>query len=261
MSLTIYNRTHTNRMILGTALYANLDVMLKAINAAETEMVTVSLKRQSTKGGKDNKFWDAIKNTGCDVLPNTAGCRTSKEAVLIAEMGREIFNTSLVKLEVIGDDYTLQPNLFELVKATETLLAKGFHVLPYCTDDLTICSELVSLGCKVLMPLGSHIGSGQGLQNPYALKILRERYPELTLIIDAGLGTPSDAVQAMELGYDGILLNSAVALANFPDKMAKAFQWATLAGRLAFEAKRMPKRDFAQNSTPLSDTPFWHQHE
>ncbi len=245
-------------MILGTALYSSLNVMLSAIDSSEVEIVTVSLKRQAMKAN-ENQFWQTLQSTNCDVLPNTAGCRTADEAVMIAEMAREIFNTNLVKLEVIGDDYTLQPNVFELVKATEILIKKGFQVLPYCTDDLTVCQELVNIGCKVLMPLASPIGSGQGLQNPYALKLLRERFSNIVLIVDAGLGTPSDAVQAMELGFDGILLNSAVALANDPAKMAHAFALAAKAGHLAYSAKRMPKRDFACNSTLLSDTPFWHQ--
>ncbi|MDC0535527.1 thiazole synthase [Francisellaceae bacterium] len=259
MALNVYDKTFKNRMILGTALYPSLEVMLSAIQAADVEFVTVSLKRQAANKSQGNKFWQAIQSTGCDVLPNTAGCRTAIEAVMIAEMAREIFSTSFIKLEVIGDDYTLQPNVFELIKATETLVEKGFQVLPYCTDDLTVCQELVNLGCKVLMPLASPIGSGQGLQNPYALRLLRERFQDITLVVDAGLGTPSDAVQAMELGYDGILLNSAVALANNPADMALAFSLAAKAGHLAYTAKRMPKRDFACNSTPLSDTPFWHQ--
>ena len=258
MALKIYEKDYKSRMILGTALYSTLTTMTDAIVSSNVQLLTVSLKRQAQQKNQ-NKFWKIINSIGCDVLPNTAGCRTAKEAVMIAEMARDIFNTDYIKLEVIGDDYTLQPNLMELVFATEQLFDKGFKVLPYCTDDITICHELVKLGCQVLMPLASFIGSGQGIQNPAGLQRLRERFPKQTLIIDAGLGTPSDAVIAMELGYDGILLNSAVALANDPAKMAKAFSKAVDVGRLAYEAKRMPKRNLAVQSTPLSDTPFWHQ--
>lgn len=258
MPLQIYNHTLNNRMILGTALYPSLESMTETIQASKVDMVTVSLKRQLT-GGNQNHFWQTIQNSGCLILPNTAGCRSAQEAITTAEMAREIFGTDLIKLEVIGDDYTLHPNVFELVKATEILIQKGFNILPYCTDDLTVCTELVSLGCKVLMPLGSPIGSGKGISNPYGLLLLRERFKDITLIVDAGIGTPSDAVQAMELGYDGILLNSAVALADHPETMAKAFLLGIESGHLAYQAKRMPTRNFASNSTPLSDTPFWHQ--
>ncbi len=258
MGIDIYGNLLRSRMILGTALYPTMELMLKAIEASKVDMVTVSLKRE-LNAGTNNFFWDAIKSHQLKVLPNTAGCRNADEAITIARAAREIFNTNLIKLEVIGDDYTLQPDSLELLKATEILLKEGFQVLPYCNDDLITCKKLISLGCKVIMPYASYIGSGQGIVNPQALALLVNRFPDTSIIVDAGIGTPSDAVKAMEIGVDGIILNSAVALSDDPQKMAEAFSLAIISGRLAYEAKRMPKRDFAKSSTPLQDTPFWHQ--
>ena len=256
--LTLYDLLLNNRMILGTALYSNLDVMLQAIASSQTQMVTVALKRE-LNAGKNNYFWTALQQTHCHILPNTAGCKSAQEAVMIAEAARQIFKTDFIKLEIIGDMHTLQPDVFELVKAAEILFNKGFKVLPYCTDDLIVCQQLIYLGCKVIMPLGSYIGSGQGIINKSAFRLLRTRFKDISLLVDAGIGTPSDAVIAMELGFDGVLLNSAVALAQNPPLMAKAFSQAIQAGRDAFIAKRMPVRELAQASTPLQDTPFWHQ--
>lgn len=245
-----------SRLFLGTARYPSLDIMQQSIQAAEAEVITVALRRQAPQQKSGLSFWDYIASLGCRVLPNTAGCRTAKEAITTAKMAREIFNTPWVKLEVIGDDYTLQPDPFELIVAAKELVQQDFVVLPYCTDDLILCERLVNCGCPVLMPWGSPIGSGQGLLNPLALKTLRHRFPKVPLIIDAGIGTPSHAVQAMELGYDAILLNSAVSQAIDPIKMARAFAQAVQAGRLAFEAGTMPKRDMAKPSTPVVGTPF-----
>ncbi|WP_440992913.1 thiazole synthase [Cysteiniphilum litorale] len=256
--LQLYDMSLNSRMLLGTALYPSLESMCDAINTSQTQMVTVALKRE-LHGGKNNFFWQSIQQSGCHVLPNTAGCKTADEALMIAKAARQIFNTDFIKLEVIGDNHTLQPNVFELVKAAEILIDQGFKVLPYCTDDLIVCQQLVNLGCKVIMPLGSYIGSGQGIVNPSAFKLLRSRLKDITLIVDAGIGTPSDAVLAMELGFDGVLLNSAVALAENPPLMADAFRLAIESGRKAYLAKRMPQRELAQASTPLQDTPFWHQ--
>ncbi|MFZ9035889.1 MAG: thiazole synthase [Francisellaceae bacterium] len=258
MALTLYDLSLQSRLILGTALYHSIDEMLSCIAAAKVDMVTVGLKRE-LNGGKDNRFWQAISATGCHLLPNTAGCRTAKEAIMIANAAREIFSTEYIKLEVIGDDLTLYPHGIELIKATKELIAQGFKVLPYCPDDYIICEALVEAGCKVLMPLASYIGSGQGLVNMPALRLLRTRFNDITLIIDAGIGAASDAVKAMELGFDGILLNSAVALAQKPKQMAEAFHLAIKSGRLAYDAGVMPKRELAHHSTPLADTPFWHQ--
>ncbi|NOZ90854.1 MAG: thiazole synthase [Epsilonproteobacteria bacterium] len=249
-----------SRLMIGSALYPSPEIMKKAIIASGSQIVTVALRRQSAtslQGG--NQFWNIIKELDVTVLPNTAGCHTAKEAITTAMMAREIFETNWIKLEVIGNQYTLQPDPFALVEATKSLISEGFRVLPYMTDDLVLAQKLADLGCTTLMPWGSPIGSGRGLMNPYNLKVIRKQFPKLNLIVDAGIGKPSDAIEAMELGFDGILLNSAVALAQEPIKMAKAFKYATYAGRLGFEAGTMQKRDMATPSTPTVGTPFWHQ--
>ena len=258
MAIKIYDLELNSRLLLGTALYPSFDSLSRAIKASGTEMVTVSLKRH-INNQDSNPFWKTIKNSNCHILPNTAGCKTAQEAITIAHMAKEVFNTNLIKLEVIGDEYSLYPNGIELIKATEILINEGFNVLPYCSDDLSICQRLVSIGCKVLMPIASPIGSGQGITNPYKLSLIRNRLYSTTLIIDAGIGTPSDATIALEMGYDAVLLNSAIALADSPETMAESFALAIRSGYLAYKAKRMPKREFASNSTPLVDTPFWHQ--
>lgn len=249
----------SSRLLLGTAQYPSLSVMQKAIQQSGAEIITVALRRQmpEPKGGEN--FWKAIKQLNCQVLPNTAGCRSVKEVLTTARMAREIFDTPWIKVEVVGDDYTLQPNPFELLEATKMLIAEGFEVFPYCSDDLILCQRLVDCGCRILMPGASPIGSGKGLINPYALEILRARLPEVTLIIDAGIGKPSHAVQAMELGFDAVLLNTAVSLAKDPALMAKAFREAVQSGRSAYEAGMMPERNMAHASTALLDTLFWHQ--
>lgn len=255
---TVADKTLKSRLFLGTALYPSPQIMAAAIKASEAQVVTVSLRRQSpeTKGGAS--FWQLIRDLGCHVLPNTAGCRSAKEAITLANMARELFDTNWIKLEVIGDDYNLQPDPFGLLEATRELIDQGFEVFPYCTDDLVLCMRLAELGCRVVMPWGAPIGSGQGLLNPFNLTTIRQRLPDVALLVDAGLGKPSDAARAMELGYDGVLLNSAVALADKPDVMARAFALSIEAGRLGYEAGLMPKRDFACPSTPILGTPFWH---
>lgn len=254
----VADKTLTSRLFLGTALYPSPETMAAAIKASGAEVVTVSLRRQTPESGGGTAFWDLIRELGCYVLPNTAGCKSVKEAVTLANMARELFQTNWVKLEVVGDDYNLQPDPFALVEATRELIAQDFEVFPYATDDLVLCTRLAELGCRVVMPWGSPIGSGQGLLNPFNLKTIRERLPDVTLLVDAGIGKPSDAAKAMELGYDGILLNSAVALADDPVAMAQAFAFAIQAGRLGYEAGLMPLRDFASPSTPTLGTPFWH---
>ena len=231
-----------------------------AIRVSGAEVITVSVKRQTSMRINDGEsFWLAVKNLGCFLLPNTAGCRSADTAIRTAELARELFNTSWIKLEVIGDDYNLQPDPYELIKATKVLIQQGFTVFPYCTDDLVLCQKLVDLGCTILMPWAAPIGSGKGLLNPYALQTLRYRFPDTTLIVDAGVGKPSHAVQVMELGFDGLLLNTAIALANQPEVMASAFRHAVIAGHEAKQAGMMPERNTAHPSTPLIDTPFWHQ--
>ncbi|MBS0289554.1 MAG: thiazole synthase [Proteobacteria bacterium] len=249
----------SSRLLIGTAQYPSFDIMIKAILAAKAEVVTVSLKRQAPRQKGGDVFWDSIKELNCDLLPNTAGCHNAKDAIVTAQMARELFETHWIKLEVIGDDYNLAPDPFELVKAAKILCQDGFEVFPYCTEDLVLCQRLIDCGCKILMPWAAPIGSGKGLRNPDALEMLRVRLPEMTLIIDAGIGKPSHAIQAMELGFDGILLNSAISLANHPVQMASAFRDAVIAGRAAFEAGMMPQRNMAYPSTSLLDTPFWHQ--
>ncbi len=248
-----------SRLILGTACYPSLEVMENAIRAAEVDVITLSIKRQAPQGIGGEVFWQAVKNLGCHLLPNTAGCRDAKTAVSAAMLSRELFDTSWIKLEVIGDEYNLQPEPFELIKAAKILIDEGFDVFPYCTDDLVVCQKLVDLGCNILMPWAAPIGSGKGLVNPYALETLRHRLPKTTLIVDAGIGKPSHAVQVMELGFDAVLLNTAVALANFPIAMATAFRHAVIAGFDAFQAGVMQTRNVAHPSTSLIDTPFWHQ--
>lgn len=249
----------SNRLLLGTAQYPSLQIMQDAILASKAEVITVSLRREEKASNQTSAFWDYIKTIPCHLLPNTAGCHNAVDAITTAEMAREIFETNWIKLEVIGDHYNLQPDPFELVKAAKELVDRGFEVFPYCTDDVVLCQRLVDAGCRILMPWGAPIGSGKGLINPYALKTLRARFPKQTLIVDAGIGKPSDAAQALELGFDGVLLNTAVAHSSNPIMMAEAFNAAIIAGRLAYEAGMMETQDFARPSTPLLNTPFWLQ--
>lgn len=252
-------KTLSSRLLLGTTQYPSLDIMQQAIVESKTQVITVALKRQvpQEKGGA--VFWNAVKALNCHVLPNTAGCRNVNEVITTAEMARELFNTNWIKLEVIGDDYNLQPDPFKLVEAAKLLIEKEFFVFPYCTEDLVLCQRLVDCGCEILMPWASPIGSGKGLLNPYALETLRYRLPNTTLIIDAGIGKPSDATKAMEIGFDGVLLNSAVALANDAVLMASAFRDAIISGHNAYIAGLMPEKNMAHPSTSLLDTPFWLQ--
>ena len=247
-----------SRLLLGTARYPSPAVLREAIRTSGTGVVTVSLRRESPTGGAGARFWELIRSLPVQVLPNTAGCRTAKEAVTTARMARELFETDWIKLEVIGDDYTLQPDPLGLVEAAGTLCAEGFKVLPYTSEDLSLARHLLDAGCEVLMPWAAPIGSAQGLTNPLALRTLRARLPETTLIVDAGLGRPSEAACALEMGFDGVLVNSAVALSGDPAAMARAFAEAVQAGRAAFEAGMMARRDFAAPSTPTLGTPFWH---
>ncbi|WIO74093.1 thiazole synthase [Porticoccaceae bacterium LTM1] len=252
------NRQLNSRLLIGSALYPSPAIMCDAIRQSGSEVVTVSLRRQNPLQGGGNDFWQQIKELGLHILPNTAGCHSAKEAITTALMARELFDTNWIKLEVIGDDYNLQPDPFALLDATRELINQGFEVFPYCTDDLVLCQKLVELGCNILMPWGAPIGTGQGLINPFALKTLRQRLPDTTLIVDAGIGLPSHAAQAMELGFDGVLLNSAVALAQDPVRMAEAFGQAVTAGRSAYKAGAMPARDIAAPSSPVVGQPFWH---
>jgi len=248
-----------SRFLLGSAGYPSPKVLMDAIEVGMPAAVTVGLKRAFASGA-DNGFVDAVHKASLAVnarlLPNTAGCRTAREAVQLAHMARELFGTDWIKLEVVGDDYTLQPDPSELLEAATTLVADGFVVWPYCMDDLVGCRRLLDAGCAVLMPWGAPIGSGQGLLNPWALRTLRDRLPDATLIVDAGIGAPSHAAQALELGFDAVLLNSAVAHAGDPVAMAEAFRLAVMAGRLAWRSGAMAKQDFAVPSTPTGGSAF-----
>ncbi len=256
---SIYGTELSSRLLIGSALYPSPAIMQESIKQSQAEVVTVSLRRQSPESAGGQAFWQQIQSLGKKILPNTAGCHSIQEAVTLAQMSREIFDTDWIKLELVGDEYNLQPDPIDLVKATEILLNDGFKVLPYCTDDLVICRHLVELGCEVLMPWGAPIGTGKGLLNPYALSAIRHRFPQISLVVDAGIGLPSHAAQALELGYDAVLLNSAIAQAQDPVMMAKAFKSAIDAGRLGYLGGRMPEKDTANPSTPTLGMPFWHQ--
>ena len=254
-----------SRFFIGTAMYDSPQVMQQSIEASLSQVVTVSLRRQMAGNSNNQVFWEFLQDFNQTnsaknryLLPNTAGCHSAREAITLAQMARELFKTNWIKLEVIGDDYTLQPDPFELVDAAKELVAQGFEVFPYCTDDLVLCEKLLSVGCKILMPWGAPIGTGKGLINPYALQTLRNRFPDVPLIVDAGIGSPSHAALAMEMGFDGVLLNTAVAKAQDSIVMAKAFKLAIEAGRLAFEAGKMQAQNRANASTPVVGMPFWH---
>jgi thiazole synthase len=256
--LTLYGETFTSRLLLGTSRYPSPSVLLDAIERAQPAMLTASLRRQTGAGGEASQsFWNLLREANVPVLPNTAGCHSMQEAITTAEMAREVFNTDWIKLELIGDDYTLQPDTLNLPEAANRLIKAGFKVLPYCTEDLVLCQRLVDVGCQAVMPWAAPIGTGKGPVNPTALRTLRERL-SVPLIVDAGLGLPSHACQVMEWGYDAVLLNTAVALAQDPVAMAGAFADAVQAGHNAYLAGAMQAQDTAQPSTPVLGTPFWH---
>lgn len=254
--LRLYGSEFGSRLFIGTARYASPAALEDSIRASECEMVTVSLRREAGGTRSGESFWSLIRNLGVRVLPNTAGCRTAKEAIATAQMAREVFATNWIKLEVIGEEDTLQPDVFGLIEASRTLIKDGFYVLPYMTDDLVVAEKLLDLGCQALMPWAAPIGSGRGINNPFALRALRAHYPNTPLIIDAGIGAPSHAVAVMEMGYDAVLLNTAISRAGDPVAMARAFGLAIKAGRSAFLAKPMTPRDMAEPSTPIIGRPF-----
>lgn len=254
----IYGETLASRLFLGTARYPSPKVMADAVEASGAEVLTVGMRRQAPSEVGGGSIWEHIAGLGRRILPNTAGCHTAQEAVNLAEMAREIFDTNWIKLEVVGDDYNLQPDPYALIDATQQLIERGFKVFPYSTDDLVVCTRLRDLGCEVVMPWGSPIGTGKGLLNPYALETLRARLPDVSLVVDAGIGVPSHAARALELGFDGVLLNTAVARADDPVAMAEAFAHAVRAGRTAYRAGAMPESETAEPSTPVVGTPFWH---
>jgi thiazole synthase len=258
-ALTLYGETFHSRLLLGTSRYPSPAIMMQAIERSKPAMLTASLRRQTAQQQQDSQqFFKLLRETGVQILPNTAGCHSLQEAITTAEMAREVFETDWIKLELIGDDYTLQPDTLQLPQAASRLIQLGFKVLPYCTEDLVLCQKLVDVGCQAVMPWAAPIGTGKGPVNPYALQTLRQRL-QVPMIVDAGLGLPSHACQVMEWGFDAVLLNTAVALSQHPVDMAGAFADATRAGRAAYLSVAMQAQDQAQPSTPVLGTPFWHQ--
>ncbi len=254
--LEFYGKTFESRLLLGTAQYPSPSILADSVRSSQSEIVTVSLRRESGNMRAGQDFWKLIKDLGVSVLPNTAGCHTAREAVTTAKMARDVFGTNWIKLEVIGDHDTLQPDPFGLVEAARILCDEGFEVFPYMNDDLVVAEKLIEAGCKVLMPWGAPIGSGRGLNNPYALKTMRAHFPDTPLVVDAGIGVPSHAAAAMELGFDAVLINTAVAKAGDPAAIARAFALSVEAGRIAYEADPIEARDMAAPSTPLLGKAF-----
>ena len=250
--LVIAGRTFGSRLLLGTGGFRSLEEMAAALRASGTELVTVALRRVDP--AQRGSIMDVLAEAGVDVLPNTAGCYTARDAIATAQLAREAFETNWVKLEVIGDDRTLLPDAPELLEAAEALVDDGFVVLPYTTDDPVLARRLEDVGCAAVMPLGSPIGSGMGIRNPYNIAIIRER-TELPVILDAGVGTASDAALALELGCDAVLCASAISRAHDPVAMARAIRRAVEAGRLARGAGRIPRRLYAEASTPDAGLP------
>src|SRR6188768_3552743 len=248
--LVIAGRTFSSRLIVGTGKYSSPAVMAKAHEASGADMVTVAVRRVNISDRTKESLLDFIDTSRIFLLPNTAGCYTADEAVRTARLGREAGLSNWVKLEVIGDERTLFPDNEALVKATRTLVAEGFVVLPYTTDDLVVCRKLEDAGASAVMPLGAPIGSGLGIQNLNNIRIIRE-FARVPIIVDAGVGTASDASLAMELGADGVLMNTAIAGAQDPVAMARAMRLAVEAGRLAYLAGRIPRKSYATASSPL----------
>ncbi len=251
-TLTIAGREFQSRLLIGTGKYRSFDEMRHCHDASGAEVVTVAVRRVNLTDKSKESLLDYIDRSRYTLLPNTAACYTADEAIRTARLGREVGLSNWVKLEVIGDQATLYPDVEGLLEATRVLVKEGFVVLPYTNDDLIVARKLVDAGAAAVMPMGAPIGSGLGIQNVANLRILREMITAVPLIVDAGVGTASDAAIAMELGYDGVLLNTAVAEADSAIKMAEAMKYAVKAGRLAFLAGRMPKRLYASASSPLT---------
>jgi thiazole synthase len=247
--LKIGSESFASRLILGSARYPNHDVMLKALRASGAELVTVAIRRVNLDDPTGENLVSLLRRERYRLLPNTAGCYTVRDAVTTAELAREALETNLIKLEIIADEDTLYPDAEKLLEAAQMLVGKGFQVLPYCIDDPITCKKLEDIGCVAVMPLGSPIGSGMGILNPYNFSIIRSKV-SLPLILDAGVGTASDVALAMELGCDGVLLDTAVAHAQDPVLMAEAMRHACLAGRQAHLAGRIPRKYFAEASSP-----------
>ncbi|MBD3335079.1 MAG: thiazole synthase [Candidatus Eisenbacteria bacterium] len=248
--LVIGEKTFTSRLILGTGKYEDFETMARAFEESGTQLVTVAIRRVNLDRSKGPSLLDHVDTDRISILPNTAGCYTAKDAILTAQLAREALGTELIKLEVIGDDKTLFPDTAATLEAARTLIQEGFTVLPYITDDPVACLRLQEIGCAAVMPLGAPIGSGLGIRNQYNIRIILEQ-AEVPVIVDAGVGTASDVSVAMEMGCDAVLLNTAVAQAGEPVKMARAMRHAMEAGRLAYESGRIPRRLYATASSPL----------
>jgi len=249
-TLVIGKYTFTSRLIVGTGKFPSMEVMQRAHEASGAQLVTVAIRRIHFDDPSGKTMIDYIDRTKYALLPNTAGCFTAKEAVLTAKLAREALGTDLIKVEVIGDPHTLYPDTVETIAACEELVRDGFTVLPYIVDDPIACKRLEAIGCAAVMPLAAPIGSGLGVCNPYSIAIIKEQ-ANVPVIVDAGVGTASDAAIAMELGVDALLMNTGIAAANDPVMMAGAMRRAVEAGRMAFRAGRMPKRLYANASSPL----------
>ena len=255
--LKISNLTLSSRFFLGSSGYSSPFELTLAIKQSEASLITMGVKRLGIESLNNSEGWlKEISGCGVPILPNTAGCRNARDAITVAEIARELFNTNLIKLEVVGDDFSLQPNPFELVEAAKVLAKNNFSVLPFCTADLVVGEALIDAGCDALMPWGSPIGSGQGLLNIESLKRFREKFSDIVLVIDAGIGKPSDACIAMELGYDAVLLNSAVSQAKNPVDMAIAFSQAISAGRNGFRSGLITPQSLATPTTDISNNIF-----
>jgi thiazole synthase len=255
-ALTIAGRTFGSRLLLGTGGFPSLELLSQAIAASGSELVTVALRRLDPAGRLAGRgsLVEVLTDAGVELLPNTAGCYTARDAVITARLAREAFATDWIKLEVIGDEDTLLPDAPELLRAAEELVDEGFVVLPYTTDDPVLARRLVDIGCAAVMPLGSPIGSGMGIRNPYNIALIREAV-DVPVVLDAGIGTASDAALAMELGCDAVMAASAISRAQDPVAMARAMRSAVHAGHLARSAGRIPRRRYATASTPDQGLP------
>lgn len=262
-TFVIDQKTIHSRLWVGSAAYPSPKIMQQAIRQAAAGIITVSLRRETRKRGDSDDFFHMIQQVAADMgaqlLPNTAGCYSARDAITTAKMARELFQTHWVKLEVISNEYQLNPDPYGLLEAATELISQGFEVFPYCTDDLAVAEKLVALGCRVIMPWAAPIGTGKGLLNAYGLKTLRHCLPDTLLIVDAGIGKPSQAAQVLEMGFDGVLINTAIAKAVDAISMADAFRLAVQSGRIAYRSGMIAEQDIAKPSTPTLGTPFWQQ--
>ncbi|MEZ4651078.1 MAG: thiazole synthase [Candidatus Eisenbacteria bacterium] len=250
LELRIGDRVFRSRLMVGTGKYKSFEETAKALDESGAEIITVAIRRINLDRNSEDSLLRYIDPEKYTLLPNTAGCFSVEDAVLTARLAREALGTDIVKLEVLGDSQTLFPDTRGLLEAAKILVDDGFFVLPYCMDDPIVCKQLVEIGCPAVMPLGAPIGSGLGIRNPYNIRIILETI-DVPVIVDAGVGTASDVAVAMELGCDGVLLNTAIAGADDPIAMARAMKLATEAGRLAYEAGRIPQKLYANASSPL----------